>query len=343
MTFDQLIADLKKKIYHPVYILQGEEPYYIDRIADYMEANILSDSEKEFNQTVLYGKDIDVPTLVSYARRYPMMSNYQLVILREAQDLKSLFGNEKSEKDDRNPLLEYLLKPTKSTILVICYKYKKIDKRTKAGKEMVKSSVFFESTKLYDNQLPDWITQYVLGTGYRIHPKAAVLTAEYLGNNLSNIANEIGKIILNLKPGDEITAGMIQENIGISKDFNIFELTNAIGKRNIYKINQIANYFANNPKSNPFTLSITQMYGYFMKLLIYHKLESKDKNSVASALGVNPYFVSEYESAAGAYPVQHCLRNISYLREYDLRSKGVNNENANDGQLLKELVYKIVH
>ena len=341
MTFEQLLSDLKKKIYHPVYVLQGEEPFYIDRISSYIEENILSDIEKEFNQTVVYGKDVDVPTLISYARRYPMMSNYQVVLLKEGQDLKNLFGGEKS--DDRQPLLEYVLNPTKSTILVICYKYKKIDKRTKAGKELMKSAVVLESPKLYDDKLPEWVTQHVLSLGYRIHPKAAFMTAEYLGNNLNKIANEIGKVILNLKPGDEITVANVQENIGVSKDFNIFELTSAIGKRNIYKINQIVNYFGSNPKSNPFVLSIGQLYSYFMKLMMYHKLESHDRSTVASALGVNPYFVGEYETAARAYPIQHCMRNIGYLREYDMRSKGVNNESATDGQLLKELVYKIVH
>lgn len=341
MTFDQLLSELKKKIYHPVYVLQGEEPFYIDRLTAFMEENILTESEKEFNQTVVYGKDVDVPTLVSYARRYPMMSNYQLVILKEAQDLKNLFGSEKS--DDKNPLMDYLLKPTKSTILVICYKYKKIDKRTKAGKELMKSAVVFDSAKLYDDKLPDWVTQYVLSQGFRINPKAAAMVAEYLGNDLNKIANEIGKLTLNQKAGDEITAAMVQENIGISKDFNIFELTSAIGKRNILKINQIVNYFSSNPKSNPFVLSIGQLYSYFMKILVYHKLESKDRSSVASALGVNPYFVPEYESAARAYSLQHCLRNIGYLREYDMRSKGVNNESTEDGDLLKELVYKMVH
>ena len=344
MTYDQLIADLKKKIFHPVYVLQGEESFYIDKIASYIEENVLTESEKEFNQTIVYGKDVDVPTLISYARRYPMMSNYQVVILKEAQDLRQLFGSEKSgDKDDKSPLLDYLLRPTKSTILVICYKYKKIDKRTKAGKELMKSAVVFESAKLYDDKLPDWVNNYVLSLGYRINPKAAVMTAEFLGNNLNKISNEIGKVILNLKPGDEITIANVQDNIGISKDFNIFELNSAIGKRNIYKVNQIVNYFGSNPKSNPFVLTIAQLYSYFMKLLTYHKLESRDRTQVASALGVNPYFVQEYESAAKVYPAQHCIRNISYLRDFDMRSKGVNNESATEGQLLKELVFKLVH
>ncbi len=341
MTYDQIIKDLKNKVYYPVYFLQGDEPYYIDKISDYIEANVLSESEKEFNQSILYGKDLDVLTLLSHAKRYPMMSNYQVVLVKEAQDLKNIVMKE--SKDQKDPLLEYIQHPLASTILVFCYKYKTFDKRTKLGKAIEKNSVLFESKKLYDNKIPEWVNQYVLSKGFRINPRASVLLAESLGAELSKITNETDKLLLNLKPGDEITAQHIEDNIGISKDFNIFELHAALGKKNVLKANMIVNYFAANPKNNPMVLTVPQLYSYFMKILTYHSLSDRSRNNVASALGVNPYFVSEYENAAKSYTETQTVQIISYLREYDLKSKGVNNGSANEGSMLKELVFKILH
>lgn len=352
MTFDQIIADLKKKIYSPVYFLQGEEPFYIDQIANYIENEVLTESEKEFNQTVLYGKDLDLPTLFSYAKRYPMMSNYQVVIVKEAQDIKDLAGKKESaegsgksgkKNDSKDHFLDYLQNPTPTTILVFCYKYKTIDKRTKVAKVLDKAGVVFESKKIYQDKVPAWVNQYVLSKGHRINPKACVLMAEYLGADLSRIANEVNKLLLNLKAGDEITAKHVEENIGISKEFNIFELQNALGKRNILKANQIVNYFSANPKSNPIQFTIPQLYSYFHKLLTLHSLTDRSQNNVASILGVHPYFVQDYESAAKAYSRDHCVRNISFIRDYDLRAKGIKPSSADDGELMKELVYKILH
>ncbi len=348
MSTDQIINELKKKIFRPVYFLQGEEPFYIDQISDYIEKNILSESEKEFNQTVLYGKDVDVPTLISYAKRYPMMSTHQVVIVKEAQDMKSLISKEKEkdkgkDKDAKDPLLEYILKPTQSTILVFCFKYKTLDKRTKLAKTIDKNALLFESKKLYDNQLPDWINGYVLSQGYRIGPAATKMMAEYLGNDLSKIANEISKLILSLKAGDEITAAMVEDNIGISKEFNIFELQSALGKRNIFKANQIINYFAANTKSNPTVLTTSQLYNYFLKVLQFHQVDHRSGETPAAALGVHPYFIKDYESAARAYTLDTCIRNISFIREFDTRTKGISSAQTNDGELLKELVYKILH
>jgi DNA polymerase-3 subunit delta len=340
MTFEQIIADLKKKIYKPVYFLQGEEPYYIDLLSDYIEKNILSESEKEFNQTIVYGKELDVLTLISYARRYPMMSSHQVVIVKEAQDMKSLFPRSKEDKD---PFQEYLLKPTTSTILVFCYKYGSVDKRTKTAKMLDKTSVLFDSKKLYDNQLPAWITTHAHDKGLKINPKAIQVMAENLGNDLTKIANEIEKLSLNVKPGEEITLDMVEENIGVSKEFNIFELQHAIGNRNVYKAYQIAEYFGSNQKVNPMVLTITQLYSYFMKVLIYHRLEDRSKNNAASELGVNPYFLNDYIKAAKEYSLGHCIRNIGYIHEYDLKYKGVNSSNIGEGPLLKELIYKILH
>jgi DNA polymerase III subunit delta len=343
MTFEKIIQDLKNKVYYPIYFLHGDESYYIDKVSDYIEQNVLSDSEKEFNQTIVYGKELDALTLLSYAKRYPMMSNYQVIIVKEAQDIKSLSGKEEKGKDDRNPLLDYVLNPQKSTILVFCYKYKTLDKRTKLSKALEKNAVIFESKKLYENKIPDWVIQYVQSRGFKINPKAAMMVAEYLGNDLSKITNEIEKLLLNPLPTKEITVELIEENIGISKDFNIFELHSALGKRNVYKANQIVNYFAANPKSSPMVLTIPQLFSYFIKILTYHKLAVKSRNEVASALGVNPYFIGEYETAAKAYPEHKVLSVISTIREYDLKSKGVNSGTANEGDMLKELVWKILH
>ncbi len=346
MTIEQIFNDLKKKIYHPVYFLQGEEPYYIDQVSDYIEKHVLSESEKEFNQTVVYGREIDLLTLISYARRYPMMSNYQVIIVKEAQDMKSLFTKSKEDskqKDDRDPFVEYLMRPTPTTLLVFCYKYNKIDKRTKVAKILDKSSVLFESKKIYDDQLPAWIGKHAQGIGVKINPKALQMLAENLGNDLTKITNELDKLKLNLKPGQEITPEIVEENIGVSKDFNIFELQKALGSRNSLKAFRIVNYFASNPKNNPMVMTIPQLYTYFLKILTYHKLEDRSTNNAASVLGINPYFLSDYIRAAKEYSAEHCIRNIGLIGDYDLRSKGVNNFSTGEGELMKELVYRILH
>ncbi len=343
MSYEKIKQDLKNRIYHPVYFLCGDEPYYIDLISDNIEKNVLSDAEKEFNQTVLYGKEVDVPTLISYSKRYPMMSNHQVIIVKEAQDIKNLIAKESKETDEKNFLLDYVKQPQKSTILVFCYKYKSLDKRTKTGKELEKHALVFESKKLYEDKIPDWISDYVRSREQRINPKAAVMIAEYLGRDLSKIANEIEKLFLNLKPKTEIDLELVENNIGISKEFNIFELQAALGRRNILKANQILNYFGANQKTNPIVLTIPQLHSYFLKILTYHRLPIKGKNEVAGALGVNPYFVGDYEAAAKVYPEQKVVNVISLLRDYDMKSKGVGSATMGEGELLKELVYKILH
>jgi DNA polymerase III subunit delta len=270
-----------------------------------------------------------------------MMSNYQVVLVKEAQDLKNLVMKE--SKDHKDPMLEYIQHPSASTILVFCYKYKSLDKRTKFAKAIEKNSLLFESKRLYENKIPDWINEYVLSKGFRIHPKASVLLSEYLGNDLTKITNEIDKLMLNLKAGDEISVQHIEENIGISKDFNIFELQAALGRKNIFKANLIVNYFASNPKSNPMILAVPQLYSYFLKVMTYHSLTDRSQNNIASMLGVHPYFVKDYESAAKSYSYPQTVQIMSHLREYDLKSKGVNNGSADEGALMKELVYKILH
>jgi DNA polymerase III subunit delta len=332
MTFEQIIDKLKNKIYYPVYFLSGEEAYYIDEISDYIEKNVLTETEKEFNQTIIYGRDTTVLSIISAAKRYPMMANYQVVIIKEAQDVQKI---EELEKYIENPL--------QSTLLVINYKYKKIDKRKTFSKLIEKKGVLFESKKLWDNQVPEWINRFVSQKGYRITPKATAMLTEYLGTDLSKIVNEISKLILNIPEKAEINESLVEQNIGISKDFNIFELQNAIGTRNIVKANQIANYFAASPKENPLVKTILMLFSYFTKLLIYHQLTDKSRNSVASALSVSPAFVRDYEIVARNYNPKKLEAIVSLLRNYDLKSKGVNNVSITEGELLRELLFKILH
>jgi DNA polymerase III subunit delta len=332
MTFEQIIADIKKKIYYPVYFLHGEEPYFIDQISDLIEETVLTDMEKEFNQIVVYGRDTTAGLIIDVARRFPMMSNYQVVIVKEAQDLDKL-----------EDLQYYLEKPLKSTILVIAYKYKKIDQRKSFAKLVDKTGVLFESARLYDNKVPAWITEQIRSRGYNISPQACQMLSEYLGNDLSRIMNEMEKLVINLPAGSTIDGAIIEKNIGISKDYNIFELQNALGKKDVLKANRIINYFAANPKVNPAVVVITVLFNFFIKVMIYHQLADRSKNNVASILGVNQFFVRDFEDAAQNYSFRKLRAVIAILREYDLRIKGVNNASADEGELLKEMVFRILH
>lgn len=339
MEFNQIISELKSKKYHPVYVLTGEEPYFIDMISDYVEQHVLDPSEKEFNQTILYGRDVSASEIISAAKRFPMMSEYQVVIVKEAQDVKDLFPKSKNKL----PIESYLENPQQSTILVICYKDKKIDGRSSAAKSIAKNAVLFNSKKLYDNKVPDWINNYLSGKEYRIGPQASALLTEYLGTNLSKISNELDKLMINLPPNSDITVDHIQTNIGISKDYNIFELQTAIGKKEVLKANRIINYFASNEKEHPLVVTVSSLYGFFCKLLTYQFLSDKSRANVASALGVHPFFVGDYERAAKNYSTGKLKNIFGYLREYDLKSKGVESGSATQGELLKELVFKILH
>lgn len=332
MTYEQIVADIRKKIYYPVYLLHGDEPYYIDQITSLIEESVLSDSEKEFNQTVIYGRDTNTGLIIDYAMRFPMMSNYQVVIVKEAQDV-----------DKIEELQPYVEKPLKSTILVIAYKYKKIDQRKSFAKLVDKNGVLFESAKIYENKIPAWIQEQIRIRGYTIAPQACQMLAEYLGNDLGRIINELEKLVINLPAGKMIDGAIIEKNIGISKDYNIFELQNALGKRDVVKANRIINYFVANPKLNPAVVVITLLFNYFMKLMIYHQLEDKSKNNAAAALSVGQWFVKDYEEAAANYTFIKLREIIAILREFDLKIKGVNNASTDEGELMKEMVYRILH
>ncbi len=332
MTFEQIAADIQRKIYFPVYLLHGEEPYFIDALTDMIEAGVLTDSEKEFNQTVVYGRDISVGNLVDMARRYPMMANYQVVIVKEAQDLEKL-----------DNLQSYIEKPQPTTILVLAHKYRKVDQRKGLARAVEKNGVLFASAKLYDDKIPGWIQGQLRNLGYGIRPEACQLLAEYLGSDLARIRNEIEKLIINLPKNSTIDAEVIERNIGISKDYNIFELQHALGARDVLKANRIVSYFAANSRQNPAIVVVTMLFGYFMKLMIYHQITDKSKNNVASVLGVSTFFVKDYAQGAQNYSFRKLRAVIGLLREYDLRLKGVNNGSTEEGELLRELVWKILH
>jgi DNA polymerase-3 subunit delta len=333
MTYEQLIGDLKKRVFKPVYFLFGDEPYYIDQATAWIAGNVLTDAEQSFNQTTLYGKDSEAAQVSDLARRFPMMSSHQVVILKEAQEMKS-FGD----------LIHYVEQPQPSTLLVINYKYKKPDKRQKIFKTLEKKGVWFESKKLYDNQVPAWINAYATGQGYKIEPKAASLLSEFLGSDLSKIANEVEKLVVAIgKKGEVITPDLVEKHIGFSKDFNQFELQSALGKRDVVKANRIINYFAENEKRYPFPLTTVSLYYFFSKLLLFHYTKDRSQQNLASTLKVNPFFVKDYESAAHRYSASQLVEIISLLREYDMRSKGYNGNTIPESELTRELVFKILH
>ena len=333
VTYEEIISDLKKRIFKPVYFLAGEESYYIDLISDYIEENILPEAERSFNQVILYGEETTVPAIIDTARKFPMMSSHQVVIVKEAQSLKKI--------DD---FLFYLEKPMPSTILVINYKYRAIDKRTKFYKALTSQAVYFESPRLRDYQVPAWIERYLMAEGIKTDPTASAMLTEYLGTDLHKIVNELNKLLITLPPGKPvITTSLIEKNIGISKDYNNFELQKAVGERNILKANRIVRHFASNPKDNPITLSIASLFSHFVRLLTYHYLTDKSKNNVAATLKINPYFVRDYELSASKYSVAKTVQAIALLRTYDMKSKGYGNLSSEPGDILKELVFKIMH
>ena len=341
MTAAALLNDLKSRKFKPVYLFHGEEPYYIDLFGNYIEDHLLTDAEKGFNQTVVYGRDTDMITVLNAAKRFPMMSEYQLVMVKEAQDLK--WGKD-DDKKGVDPVLTYLENPVPSTILVFCFKHAKFDKRKKTYKAIEKSGIVFESATIYENKVPGWIEEFMKDKAYRIQPRASALMAEYLGNDLSKISNELEKLMLNVPKGNEISVEDVQNNIGISKEYNVFELQDALARRDPFKANQIIDYFASNPKSNPIQMVLGALNTWFTKILKYHYISDKSAANLARELGVNPYFVKDYELAGKSYNAWKTIDIISYLREYDLKTKGVDSTgNTTDGELLKELVFKILH
>ncbi|MCF6214351.1 MAG: DNA polymerase III subunit delta [Flavobacteriaceae bacterium] len=332
-TVKDIAADIQNKKIAPIYFLMGEEGYYIDKIADLVGNSVLTEEEKGFNQMVLYGGDVNIDSIISKAKRFPMMADYQVIIVREAQLLSRSIEN----------LGAYIENMQPTTILVMCYKYKTLDKRKKLAKLIAKKGVLFESKKLYDNQVPDWIRRVLAGKQYKIEDKASLMLTEFLGTNLSKISNELDKLMAILPAGTSITAADIEQNIGISKDYNIFELRDAIGLKDVLKANKIINHFAQNPKSNPLVVTISLLFSYFTQLLQYHALPNKSRENVAKALKINPFFVSKYSTAGRNYPMRKVSQIIGYLHDADVKSKGVGAQALPDGAILKELLFKILH
>ena len=328
----QLVTDIKNKKLKPIYFLMGEEAYYIDKISDFIEASVLAEEDRGFNQMVLYGRDVSVDDIVGNAKRYPMMAEYQVIIVKEAQDLSRTIEN----------LAKYAENPQPTTVLVVNYKYKKIDKRKALYKTLKKTGVVYESKKLYENQVADWIRRVLSPKKYTISPKAAQMLVEFLGTDLSKINNELEKLQIILPEGTQISPDHIEQNIGISKDYNNFELRKAVGELNAIKAHKIVNYFADNPKDNPMVVTVLLLFNFFSQLLHFHGLKDKSPRSVASALKINPYFVKEYITAARNFPMRKVSAVVATLREFDVKGKGVGSNAVPQGDLLKELMVRIL-
>ncbi|WP_423819394.1 DNA polymerase III subunit delta [Salinimicrobium sp. TIG7-5_MAKvit] len=328
-----IVTAIKKGDIKPIYFLTGEEPYFIDKISDYIEDHVLPEEEKGFNQMVLYGRDVTVDDIIGNAKRYPMMAERQVIIVKEAQDLSRTIEQ----------LLPYAENPQPTTVLVFNYKYKKLDKRKKLHKAIAKTGVIYENKRLYENQVVDWIQAEMHSRGYQMAPKAAQMLLEFLGNQLDKIDNELKKLQLITPKGSTITPEVIEENIGISKDFNIFELRKAIGSKDNLKAHRIINYFSQNEKDHPMVMTVGMLFSFFVQLQQYHALKDQSENNVARALKINRFFVRDYVTAARNYNMKKVSSIISYLRDADVKSKGVEAANVPQGDLLKELLFKIIN
>ena len=328
---EKILAELEKKNYSPIYYLYGEEPFFIDVISDYIERNVLSDDEKAFNQQIVYGKDITIDALIHYAREYPMMAERRVIIVKEAKELNRTIAN----------LEPYVKNPSPTTLLVICYKYGKIDGKTKLAKELNKY-VSLESKKLYESDTLKWITKYLKDNNYTITQVASQLLVSFLGIDLGRIANELNKLKIILPKGTEITPSHIEENIGISKDFNVFELQNAIGKKEFPKARQIIKYFNENQKDNAMPMITENLYQYFKKLFIYSSSIGKADAELAREMGINPFFLKDYKVAAMNYPLKKISFCMEVIKQTDLKSKGVESGSISYYDLLKELIVKII-
>ncbi len=333
MDSNTILNNLKKGLVHPIYLLQGEEPYYIDVISDYIEENILTEAERGFNQTVFYGKDSNALTIAESCMRFPMMAQRQVIIVKEAQSLQKI-----------DILASYAEKPMESTVLVLAYKYKKLDSRTKLAKLIKKNGVVFTSDKIREYKLPGWIENYLATRNFSIAPQAAQLLTAYLGADLGKVANELNKLIVAVKDTDRITIDHIEKNIGLSKEYNLLELQDALGKRDVFRANQIIKHFGANPNANPIQRTIPTLFGYFSNMFAYHFLKNKSEQNVAAELRIHPFFAKNLIIAAKKYTPTKLYEIIGILREYDMKSKGFDTStNVSTGDLQKEMIYKILH
>ena len=335
---EAVLKELKSGKYSPVYFLQGEEPYFIDQITEFIEKNAIAEHEKGFNQIMMYGKDASMNAVLTNARRFPMMAERQVVIVKEAQNLPDL-GKEAGD----SLLINYLSNPLPSTILVFAHKYKVLDGRKALAKELDKKAVLVKSDKVPEYKLSPWIDGYLKSKGFTIEPKACQIIAESIGNNLEVLTNEIDKMLINFSEPVQIDSNHIQQYIGINKDYNNFELTKALSFRDVLKANKIIHYFSQNPKSNPLIPIIALLYLHFSRLLLVHSNKSLGERELAGKLKVNPYFMKEYMIASKNYPLGKVIDNIGYLKEADLRSKGIDANGMSEAEILKELIFKLMH
>lgn len=331
-----IFKNIKTKEFLPIYFFHGEEAYYIDAAVKALENDVLTEDEKAFNQTVVYGKDTNYNEILSLAKQYPMMGDKQLIIVKEAQDLKL--------NDEETKILEkYVENPIESTILVFAHKHKKVDSRKKVFKTLDKAKMLFHSESVKDYNLAKWIDDEARNLQIKLAPGISQLLADYLGNDLSRIANELNKMKLVLKDGEVLDGKLVETHIGISKEFNVFELQKALGKKDANTAFKIAYYMGKNPKTNPIVMTIGNLYNFFSNVVLYHTVSHQSPPTIASELGINPYFVKDYAEAARLYPLKFATRIISVLREIDLKSKGLGAVNMDEGELLKEMVYKIIN
>lgn len=330
MNYSEIIKSLNDKKFNHIYFLTGEEPFYIDKISDHIINRILKPEERSFNQTILYGKDTSVEEILLEAKQFPLLGNKRTVIVKEAQNIRNI-----------EQLEAYFIEPQPSTILVICYKGKTLDKRKKFSKIVAEKCILFESRRLYENQITTWIQDYLKEKGYSADYKSCELLKEALGKNLSNISNELNKLMLILVENKAINPTLIEKHIGISKDFNVFELQEALAQKNEYKCYYILNYILLDQKNNPIEKMIGSLFSFFQKVITFHSL--KNKNDAPSILKINPYFITQYKNAAEKYNYNQLTKIFGLLKDYDLKSKGVNNTSTSRGELMRELISKMIH
>ena len=327
---NSIISKIKNKIYSPIYFLMGEETYYIDSITKLLNENVLSDDQESFNKTILYGKDTSIENIISHCKRYPLMSDYQLVVVKEAQDLSR----------NIELLSEYVLNPLMSTILVINYKYKTLDKRKKLYKNIQKFGNVIDCKKIYENHVPNWVENQLKKDLFTIDPKACYMLVDFLGNDLKKIDNQLNKLKINCLNDKNITPNEIEQYVGISKDFNVFELRNAIGNKDLNKALKICDYLSSNNKQT-IQITLTSIFNYFVQLFQYHSLKNKTKNNVAAVIGVNPFFVKDYVETSKNFSMKKISNIISLIKDCDLKSKGLSSTNISNKDLLRQLMVQI--
>ena len=333
----KILTDLRAKKYAPIYLLQGEETYYIDLIANYIEKNVLNEAEKSFNQVVVYGKDSPVNVILTHARRFPMMAERQVVIVREAQDIPDL-----QKEAGSKILLDYAQRPVPSTVLVLCHMHKTLDKRRELGKKLDSLTESATFKKMYDNQLPAFVEEYVSSKGYRIDGKGVQVFCEFVGNDLNRMTNEIDKVLISAEAGSELKGDIIMSKVGMSREFNIFELQKALITRDTLQAARIVNFIASTTKRNPVIPLVAFLYSFFSKLLIASATRGVGERELVSLLKISPFAAKDYSAALSRYQTNQIVNNIGLLKEADLKLKGVNSGSQTEGDILRELVSRLM-